>query len=32
MAEAKVGTESTIRDAVRDGMTPLEAYERFGTF
>jgi regulator of RNase E activity RraA len=31
-AEAKVGTESAIRTAVREGMTPLEAYERFGTF
>ena len=30
VAETKVGTESAIRDAVRDGMTPLEAYERFG--
>jgi regulator of RNase E activity RraA len=31
-AEAKAATESEIRAAVRDGMTPLEAYERFGTF
>jgi 4-hydroxy-4-methyl-2-oxoglutarate aldolase len=31
-AEAKVATESEIRDAVRAGMLPLEAYERFGTF
>jgi regulator of RNase E activity RraA len=31
-AEAKVGTESAIRAAVREGMTPLEAYERYGTF
>ena len=31
-AEAKVGTESAIRVAVRDGMSPLDAYERFGTF
>lgn len=31
-AEAMVGTENEIRDAVRNGMTPLEAYERFGTF
>jgi len=31
-AEAKAATESEIRDAVRDGMLPLEAYERFGTF
>lgn len=31
-AEAKAATESQIRDAVRSGMPPLEAYERFGTF
>jgi regulator of RNase E activity RraA len=31
-AEAKVGTENLVRDAVRDGMTPLEAFERYGTF
>lgn len=31
-AEAKAETESAIRDAVRRGMLPLEAYERFGTF
>jgi 4-hydroxy-4-methyl-2-oxoglutarate aldolase len=31
-AEAKVGTESAIRVAVRDGMSPLDAYERYGTF
>jgi regulator of RNase E activity RraA len=31
-AEAKAATESEIRAAVRDGMSPLEAYERFGTF
>lgn len=31
-AEAKAGTENLIRQAVRDGMTPLEAYERYGTF
>lgn len=31
-AEGKVGTENEIRDAVRKGMLPLEAYERFGTF
>jgi 4-hydroxy-4-methyl-2-oxoglutarate aldolase len=31
-AEQKAATESAIRVAVRDGMTPLEAYERFGTF
>jgi 4-hydroxy-4-methyl-2-oxoglutarate aldolase len=31
-AEAKAATESEIRSAVRDGMPPLEAYERYGTF
>lgn len=31
-AEEKAATESEIRLAVRDGMPPLEAYERFGTF
>lgn len=31
-AEQKAATESEIRVAVRDGMLPLEAYERFGTF
>ena len=31
-AEAKAATETEIRAAVRDGMLPLEAYERFGTF
>ena len=31
-AERKAGTENEIRDAVRAGSTPLEAYERFGTF
>jgi regulator of RNase E activity RraA len=31
-AEAMVATENEIRDAVRDGATPLAAYERFGTF
>jgi 4-hydroxy-4-methyl-2-oxoglutarate aldolase len=31
-AEEKAATESEIRAAVRDGMAPLEAYERFGTF
>jgi regulator of RNase E activity RraA len=31
-AEAKVSTENEIRDAVRAGMLPLDAYERFGTF
>lgn len=31
-AEAKAATESEIRAAVRDGVPPLEAYERYGTF
>jgi 4-hydroxy-4-methyl-2-oxoglutarate aldolase len=31
-AEEKAATESAIRTAVREGMTPLEAYERFKTF
>ena len=31
-AEAKAGTEDQIREAVREGMTPLEAYEHYGTF
>jgi 4-hydroxy-4-methyl-2-oxoglutarate aldolase len=31
-AEEKAATESEIRAAVRNGMTPLEAYERYGTF
>lgn len=31
-AEAKAATESEIRAAVKAGMRPLEAYERFGTF
>jgi len=31
-AEQKAATESEIRVAVRDGMPPLEAYERYGTF
>ena len=31
-AEEKAATESEIRVAVRDGMSPLEAYERYGTF
>jgi 3-hexulose-6-phosphate synthase/6-phospho-3-hexuloisomerase len=31
-AERKAATESEIRVAVRDGMQPLEAYERYGTF
>ena len=31
-AEAKVATESEIRESVRGGTLPLEAYERYGTF
>lgn len=31
-AEEKAATESEIRVAVRGGMPPLEAYERYGTF
>jgi 4-hydroxy-4-methyl-2-oxoglutarate aldolase len=31
-AEALVGTENLIRDAVRDGMKPLAAYDEFGKF
>lgn len=31
-AEALVGTENLIRDAVRGGLKPLAAYERFGKF
>ena len=31
-AEAKAATENEIRAAVRDGMPPLDAYDRFGTF
>jgi regulator of RNase E activity RraA len=31
-AEQKAATESEIRAAVRSGMSPLAAYERFGTF
>jgi 4-hydroxy-4-methyl-2-oxoglutarate aldolase len=31
-AEAKAATESEIRVAIREGMPPLEAYERYGTF
>jgi len=31
-AEAKAATENEIRAAVREGMSPLEAYERYGTF
>ncbi len=31
-AERKAATENEIRAAVREGMTPLDAYERYGTF
>jgi 4-hydroxy-4-methyl-2-oxoglutarate aldolase len=31
-AEALVGTENLIRDAVRNGMKPLAAYDQFGKF
>jgi 4-hydroxy-4-methyl-2-oxoglutarate aldolase len=31
-AEEKVSTENEIRDAVRGGTLPLDAYERYGTF
>jgi 4-hydroxy-4-methyl-2-oxoglutarate aldolase len=31
-AEALVGTENLIRDAVRGGLKPLDAYEQFGKF
>ena len=31
-AEALVGTENLIRDAVRGGMKPLAAYDQFGKF
>lgn len=31
-AEEKAATESDIRAAVRDGASPLDAYERYGTF
>ncbi|MCC6223182.1 MAG: RraA family protein [Thermoleophilia bacterium] len=31
-AEEKAGTENEIRDAVRAGMLPIEAYDRYGTF
>jgi 4-hydroxy-4-methyl-2-oxoglutarate aldolase len=31
-AERKAATESEIRAAVRGGVSPLEAYERYGTF
>lgn len=31
-AEGKVSVESEIRAAVREGLLPLDAYERYGTF
>jgi 4-hydroxy-4-methyl-2-oxoglutarate aldolase len=31
-AEEKVATENEIRDAVRQGVLPLDAYQRYGTF
>jgi len=31
-AEQKAATENEIRDAVRSGTAPLDAYEQFGTF
>jgi 4-hydroxy-4-methyl-2-oxoglutarate aldolase len=31
-AEAVVGTENEVRRAVRAGMAPLEAFERYGKF
>ncbi|MGB0096211.1 MAG: RraA family protein [Solirubrobacteraceae bacterium] len=31
-AEEKIATENEIRESVRQGMMPLEAYERYGTF
>jgi hypothetical protein len=30
--EKLVGTEDKVRSAVRRGMTPLAAYEKFGAF
>lgn len=30
--EKLVGTENSVRNAVKRGMTPLEAYEKFGAF
>jgi hypothetical protein len=30
--EAVVGAENKVRNAVKRGMTPLEAYEKFGKF
>jgi 4-hydroxy-4-methyl-2-oxoglutarate aldolase len=31
-AEAKAAAENQVRDAVRDGVLPLDAYERYGAF
>jgi 4-hydroxy-4-methyl-2-oxoglutarate aldolase len=31
-AESKAATETEVRAAVRQGVLPLEAYERYGTF
>jgi 4-hydroxy-4-methyl-2-oxoglutarate aldolase len=31
-AEEKAATENAVRAAVRDGVLPLAAYERYGTF
>ncbi len=31
-AEAKVGDEDRVRAAIREGATPLEAYDRYGVF
>jgi regulator of RNase E activity RraA len=31
-AEEKVDTEDEIRDAIRDGVQPIDAYEEYGTF
>jgi regulator of RNase E activity RraA len=30
--EKLVGTENSVRKAVKRGMTPLAAYEKFGSF
>jgi len=30
--EKLVGTENAVRNAVKRGMTPLAAYEKFGSF
>jgi regulator of RNase E activity RraA len=30
--EKLVGTESAVRKGIRRGLTPLAAYEKFGTF